>query len=67
MTNKFIGIWTIGLMAETSEIREAIECAFKKAVKDHEDWFYQVEIIGRKFFIADNGEFGYTAMLPEEY
>lgn len=65
--DKFIGIWTAGLMEETSAMREAIERAFTEAVKDHEDWMYSVEITGRKFYVAANGEFGYTAMLPEEY
>ena len=54
-------------MSESSEIREGIERAFMEAVKDHEDHFYSVEVAGHKFFVAANGEMGYTAMLPEEY
>ena len=65
--DKFIGAWTSGLMAESSAVREAIETAFSEAVKDHVDHFYSVEVSGRKFFVASNGEMGYTAMLPDEY
>ena len=67
MSLKFIGVWTSGLMSLSSEVRERIEVAFNDMAKDHEDWFYKVEVDGRDYFIADNGEFGYTAMLPEEY
>lgn len=65
--DKFIGIWTSGLMTESSATREAIERAFTEAVRDHEDHFYSVNIAGRKFFVVANGEMGYTAMLPDEY
>ena len=65
--DKFIGAWTAGLMEEPSETREAIEIEFNKAVKDHEDYFYSIEIAGRKFFVVKNDLFGYTAMLPEDY
>ena len=41
--------------------------AFSEAVKDHEDYFYSVEVFGRKFYVVSNGEMGYTAMLPDEY
>jgi hypothetical protein len=41
--------------------------AFSKEVHSREDWFYQIEVGGQRFFVADNGEDGYTAMLPEEY
>lgn len=64
---KFIGIWTQGLMAESPRIREQIEIAFNAMAKEKDDWFYKVTIAGKDYFIADNGEFGYTAMLPEEY
>lgn len=64
---KFIGIWTIGLATESSELREKIEIAFNAAAKKQDDWFYSVEIDGLKYFVADNGQFGYTAMLPDEY
>ena len=66
-SNKFIGVWTRGMMALFPEVRAAIEKEFNIAVKDHEDWFYSVVVNGQKFFICDNGEFGYTAMLPDEY
>jgi len=64
---KFIGTWTQGLASESSDVREKIEMAFNKMVKEKDDWFYKVEINGREYFVADNGEFGFTAMLPEEY
>lgn len=61
----FIGLWTIGMMELTSFQREAIEQAFNAAPKG--DHFYSIEMDGQKFFVAENGEFGYTAMLPSEY
>ena len=64
---KFIGIWTSGLVAESSELRQKIEIAFNAMTKEKDDWFYKVEVDGKNYFVADNGEFGYTAMLPEEY
>lgn len=54
-------------MTESSEVREKLEVAFDTMAKAQDDWFYSVEINGKKYFVADNGEFGYTAMLPEEY
>ena len=33
-SKKFIGIWTLGLAAESSVIREQIETAFNKAAKE---------------------------------
>ena len=64
---KFIGIWTLGLAAESSAIREQIETAFNKATKEKDDWFYKITVSGKNYFVADNGEFGFTAMLPDEY
>lgn len=64
---KFIGVWTCGLAAESSELREKIEIAFDTMAKEQDDWFYKIEIDGKDYFVADNGELGYTAMLPEEY
>jgi hypothetical protein len=66
-SQKFIGIWTSGMMNRPSELREQVEIAFNALAKEKDDWFYSVEINGKKYFVADNGEFGYTAMLPEEY
>lgn len=66
-TDKFIGCWTAGMMAETSELRQAVEKAFHATVLDHEDWLYTIQVSGRKFYVASNGEMGFTAMLPEEY
>ncbi len=64
---KFIGVWTRGMMQESSETREAVEKEFDRLAREKDDWFYAIEVAGKKFFVADNGEFGYTAMLPEEY
>lgn len=64
---KFIGVWTRGLSSESSALREKIEIAFNTAAKIKDDWFYKLEIDGKEYFVTDNGEFGYTAMLPEEY
>ncbi|MBU6414865.1 hypothetical protein KGQ34_01305 [Patescibacteria group bacterium] len=66
-TDKYIGCWTAGMMAETSEMREAVEKAFRAAVLEHEDWLYAVEVSNRKFYVASNGEMGFTAMLVSEY
>lgn len=65
MSLKFIGVWTRGIMDEPSDVREFLEQWLASATV--EDWFYRVTYKGKTYFIADNGEFGYTAMLPEEY
>ncbi len=67
MNNKFIGVWTKGLASEPSETREQIEVAFNKMAKEKDDWFYKVTIDGKDYFIAENGEFGFAAMLASEY
>lgn len=54
-------------MAEPSELRERIETAFNAVARRKDDWFYKVDVDGKDYFVADNGEFGYTAMLPGEY
>lgn len=64
---KFIGVWTIGMMQESSETREAVEKEFNRLAREKDDWFYAITVDGKKFFVADNGEWGYTAMLPDEY
>ena len=53
------------MIDEPSEVREFLEQWFAATTVD--DWFYSVAYKGKTYFIADNGEFGYTAMLPEEY
>jgi len=67
MSAKFIGVWTPGLMQLPSETREQIEQAFNAMSEEKDDWFYKISISGKDYFVADNGEFGYTAMLPEGY
>lgn len=44
------------------EVKPLCRCGEAKRGKTA-DHYYR----GKKYFIADNGEFGYTAMLPEEY
>jgi hypothetical protein len=67
MGAKFIGIWTPGMMAKSSEIREQVEREFERQSKLVDDWFYEIRVDGEQFFVVENGEFGYTAMLPSEY
>ena len=67
---KYIGCITAGVQAlamEQPEMLDKLLRAFSKEVHSHQDWFYQIEVDGKRFFVADNGEDGYTAMLPEEY
>lgn len=66
-STKFIGVWTIGMMQLPSQTRERIELAFTAMSKQKDDWFYKISIDNKDYFVADNGEFGFTAMLPEEY
>jgi hypothetical protein len=65
-SQKFIGVWTCGLMAKSSELREKIEKEFNAMAKEKDDYFYNVVIEGNNYFVQDNGEMGYTVMLPEE-
>ena len=65
-----IGLYTIGIRTEfTDEEQTAITEAFHNLAEQDKtgDWFYSGEVNGKKFFLADNGEVGYTLMLPEEY
>jgi hypothetical protein len=64
---KSIETWTIGMMELPSETREKIEQQFNELAKTKDDWFYKVTVDNKDYFICDNGEFGYTAMLPGEY
>ena len=62
---KCIGVWTCGMMHEAPDVREFLERWLAETTED--DWFYNVEYQGKQYFLADNGECGYTAMLPDEY
>ncbi len=53
------------MMNEPPEARRFLERWL--AVLPANDWFYDVDYKGKKYFIVDNGELGYTAMLPDEY
>lgn len=64
---KFIGVWTMGMMELSSDMRERVEKEFYKASAKVDDYFYAIEVDGQKFFVVDNGEMGYTAMIPNEY
>lgn len=55
------------MMQESSQTREAVEKEFDRQAKATDDWFYTIRVEGKKFFVVDNGELGYTAMRPEEY
>lgn len=61
----YVGACTRGFMELPDEDREAIMKAFYAAPKG--DHFYCISLDGKKYFIVENGEMGYTAMLPEEY
>ncbi len=67
---KYIGYVTPGVkvIAETDPgIMDDIVYEFDRQASHHDDWFYEIEAAGHRFFVCDNGEDGYTAMLPEEY
>ncbi len=67
---KYIGYLTIGvreLVDQHPDLLAKLLDRFAVEVRRHEDWFYEVVIDGFTFFMADNGEDGYTAMLPSEY
>ena len=67
---KYIGLITIGvkdLAERTPGLLEKVLRAFAREVHRVDDWFYTIEVDGYRFFAADNGEDGYTLMLPEEY
>ena len=66
-SNKYIGLVTPGVQEKGATVMMLINEAFTKSVLDHEDFFYCVEVQGEKYYVQDNGEMGYTAMLPDEY
>lgn len=42
--------------------------AFGQAVADNpDDWFYEVKIDEERYWVVENEQGAYTAMLPEEY
>ena len=49
-----------------NEFVEAAMKEFESQRNERDDWFYSIEIEGRKYFIADNGS-GFTLMKPEDY
>lgn len=61
----YVGVVTPGFMELPTTIQAAIINAFLAAPQG--DHFYSVTCDGAKVFIAENGERGYTAMLPSEY
>lgn len=67
---KYIGVITVGvkeLVDKTPGLLEKVLKAFAEQSHQVNDWFYVIEVDGYRFFAADNGEDGYTLMLPEEY
>jgi hypothetical protein len=55
------------LAQDKPSMLDKLHRAFAQAIQNKDDWFYKIEIDGQSYFVADNGEDGYTAMLPEEY
>ena len=55
------------LVRDNQELLRRILSAFAEEVQRCKDWFYELEVDGQRFFAVDNGEEGYTLMLPEEY
>ncbi len=55
------------LVEENPTLLDQIMEEFGKAASKVDDWFYSFSIQGQQFFVCDNGEDGYTVMLPEEY
>src|ERR1039458_2797963 len=67
LDNKFIGVWTIGMMSFSSEVREAVGRKFLREVRLSDDWFYSVEVDGMKFFVCENGELDEPAAIVGHY
>jgi hypothetical protein len=61
----YIGVATPGFLSLGVPVQAAIVNAFKDTQKG--DHFYTINCGDVKVFIAENGERGYTAMLPSEY
>lgn len=67
---KYIRVITVGvkgLVDKTPGLLEKALRVFFREVHRVDDWIYVIEVDGYRFFAADNGEDGYTLMLPEEY
>jgi len=67
---KYIGLMTSGvrdLVMVKPELFDKLAKAFSEAARGCDDYFYTLQVEGKKFFAVDNGEDGYTLMLPEEY
>jgi hypothetical protein len=56
---------TIGFMQLPEADRQEILKAFHLAKKG--DWFYCIELDDTKVYACENGQNGYTIMLPSEY
>ena len=48
-------------------VKEELIRKFEHESQIKDDWFYEVRVGQIRFFVCDNGEDGYTAMLPSEY
>lgn len=55
------------LVEDNPTLLDKIMEEFQKAASKKDDWFYSISVEGQQFFVCDNGEDGYTVMLPEEY
>ena len=58
---KIIKVYTDG------SIDEEWLATYDAMAKAKDDWFYKIEVDGKDYFVTDNGQFGFTAMLPSEY
>lgn len=58
---------TRGVMAMPEFIRSELIREFEREKNLRDDWFYEIRVGKIRFFVCDNGEDGYTAMLPDEY
>lgn len=67
---KFIGLVTLGvkeLFDLDPTLGEEVSKQFNLEALKKEDWFYEFKVKKHRFFACDNGEIGYTVMLPSEY
>lgn len=53
------------LIRNDGVLHENVLAAFYYQSNQADDWFSVLEVDGQRFFVAENGEDGYTVMLPE--
>lgn len=70
MSGQYIGCLTCGvkdIAVRSPGFLDRMNQAFANEAHRMKDWFYQLEVDGYNLFAVDNGEDGYTVMLPDEY